>query len=351
MKELQSMTIKQKIEELFVQWENAQDFSGVISVSNNGKIVFEKIQGFRNRGEQLPNKSDTAFGIASGTKLFTAVAICRLINQGKLTLNSKVLDILPYDLKCIDKNTTIFHLLTHSSGIADYLNDAIDFDDDASVEKFYTKHPVHTWTTNAFYLSLFCELPNKFELGTKASYSNSNFILLGLIIEAITGENYHTYIKHEIIEPLGLSQTGFYATNNLPANTAIGYMLDKLSGELVGNYFYIAIVGCADGGLYTTAKDMALFWRGVFACKLFSQSMLTQFLTPQTVYEDINGHFGLGVFINEDEGKKIYWHSGSDYGASFHTAYIPHTESILTILANVEMNIWSFQSKLDFLGN
>ena len=336
------MSITQKIEKIFYECEEAEKFSGVISISNTNGIIFEKVGGLRNIGEKLPNNADTAFGIASGTKLFTAVAACKLLDQKKLSLDSKIRDILPYELKAVGKDTTVFHLLTHSSGIADYLNDVVDFEDDSSIESFYAKYPVHTWKTLEFYLSLFNELPNKFTLGAEARYSNSNFILLGLIIETITGENYHSYILQNIIKPLGLKHTGFYPTNSLPANTAIGYIEDKASKKLVGNFFYISIIGCADGGLYTTSKDMELFWRGVMDGRLFSKSILNKFLTPHTVYEDIKGHFGLGVFIEEKEGKKIYSHSGSDFGVSFQTTHIPHNGVVLTILSNVEMDIWNF---------
>ena len=336
------MNINQKIEDIFNEWDDSEDFSGVISISNSSAIVYEKVQGFRNRGEKLPNKRDTAFGTASGTKLFTAAAICQLIDQGKLTPGSKVWDILPQDLKTIDKAITVFHLLTHSSGIADYL----DFEDRENKELFYDKHPVNKWTSNEFYLPLFNELPCKFKPGTKADYSNSNFILLGLIIEAVTKESYHTYMGENVFKPLGLTGTGFYATNNLPANTAVGYIWDRKLDEYVGNYFHLPVVGAADGGLYTTANDMALFWSSVFEGKMFSQSILEKFLAPHTVFEDIDGHFGLGVFVSDKEGDKVYWHDGGDYGVNFCTAYCPGTGNILTILSNVGVNLLEFSEEL-----
>ncbi|MCL2371949.1 MAG: beta-lactamase family protein [Defluviitaleaceae bacterium] len=198
-------------------------------------MLFRKAHGFRNRGEGLPNNIDTSFTIASGTKLFTAAAVCILVDQGRLSLDSKICELLPHDLKNIDKNITVFHLLTHSAGVADYLNDALNFDDDAAMERFYAAYPVHTWTTHEFFLQLFCRLPGKFAPGERASYSNSNFILLGLIIEAVTGGGYREFVMANVAQTLGLANTGFYATNNLPANTAIGYMLGKQQNELVGN--------------------------------------------------------------------------------------------------------------------
>lgn len=328
----------QAVENLFNQWKDAQNFSGVISVSKEEGIIYEKVQGFRNRGEQLPNELDTAFGIASGTKLFTAVAICRLIDQGKLALESKIEDILPHDLGNIDKDVTIFHLLTHSSGIRDYYNE-IDFDE------FFEKYPTHKWT-NAFFLTFFNHLPSKFKAGTKALYSNSNFILLGLIIEAVSGQSYHAYIEEQIIQPLNLTKTGFYRADQLPSNTALGYVYDEKLEEIVANTFYLPLIGTADGGLYTTTNDMEIFWKAVWGRQLFSKEMLKKFLTVHAQDQDDKVQYGLGVFIDEKEGEFIYWHSGSDYGVSFHTAYIPKTGNVLTILSNEEKNIWDFQDKL-----
>jgi len=344
---MMNVVTKQKIEAFITDWENAndtfaQDFSGVISVSGKDSTIYEKVRGCRNRGEGLPNELTTAFGIASGTKLFTAVAICRLIDQGKLTLESKISDILPHDLKAIDANTTVFHLLTHSSGIPDYL----DFDNEESEDKFFDTYPVNKWTTNEFYLPLFNERPSVFALGSKADYSNSNFILLGLLIETVSKKSYHSYIKQNIIEPLNMTRTGFYATNNLPGNTAIGYTWDKQLKEFVGNYFRLPIVGAADGGIYTTVADMRLFWNGLFQGKLFSKNMLDQFLAPRTRYDDIDGHIGLGVFVNEKDGETIYWHDGADCGVNFRTAYFPSTGNIMTIFTNVGIKILAFSDNL-----
>ena len=104
-------------------WSDADSFSGVFSVSGAQGVIFEKCCGLRNRGENLPNGSDTAFGIASGTKLFTGLAVCKLIDEGKLSLVDRLWDVLSYDLGQIDKSVTIFHLLTHTSGIGDYIDE------------------------------------------------------------------------------------------------------------------------------------------------------------------------------------------------------------------------------------
>jgi len=331
-----------KLEKIFTEWDDADDFSGVISITQKGTTVYEKVDGFRNRGEELPNQIDTAFGIASGTKLFTSTAICQLIDQGKISLESKLHDLLTHDLGNIPKEVTVLHLLSHSSGIADYL----DFNSKEEKIQFFDTHPVNLWTSNEYYLPLFSNKPPAFALGEGADYSNSNFILLGLIIEAVSGMGYREYVMENIIKPLGLTRTGFHATNNLPANTAVGYAWDSKAEVYVGNYFRLPIIGAADGGLYTTAGDLEKFWTALLGGKLYSSKMLEEVLTPRGVFEDIGGHFGLGIFVSEKDGKKVYWHDGGDYGVGFCTAYFPGNESVLSILVNVSVDLLSLSDEM-----
>jgi len=335
--ERMNMADKQGIKNIFNQWEDLQNFSGVISVSDKNGVIYEKVQGFRNRGEQLPNEMDTAFMIASGTKLFTSFAICQLIDQGKLSLDSRIGDILPHELKKIDKDVTIFHLLTHTSGIWDYF-EAIEKISGLNDRSIFDRYPVHKWINLEFYLALFNELPNKIKPGSEAEYSNSNFILLGLVIETISQKSYRDYVKEHIIEPLNLRRTGFYPTNNLPSNTAIGYVEDEVTKEIVANTFIIPIIGSPDGGLYTCTQDMEILWKAVFSHQLFSENMLEKMVVPYS--EEDYHRFGLGVMIDEKEKGTIYYHSGADEGVRFISMYSPETESIATIIGNTDLNIF-----------
>ena len=272
------------IEETFNTWQaqGAGEFSGVISVSNKDGVIFEKVSGFRNVAEELPNEADTAFAIALGTKLFTVAAVCQLIDQGKLALDAKVWDILPQDLKQIDKDITVFHLLTHSSGVMDWQNDELveGVIKEAEVEDITRfGRSAHEWTSNEFYLQFFNDAPGNFKPGEGWGYSNSGYILLGLVIEAISGQSYYDYIEEHIIKPLNLTHTGFYRSDSLPKNTAIGYMNYLLNPT--ANYFHMPVIGAADGGLYSSAADMAKFWQGVFDCKLFSKEMLDKFASDK----------------------------------------------------------------------
>jgi len=333
-----------KLEKAFANWEDAEDFSGILSIANNSSVQFEKVQGDRNRAEKLTNNRDTAFATASGTKLFTAATVCKLIDQGKLSLDSNVCDILKYDLKSIDRETTIMNLLTHTSGIAG----CFDYDTSEEADEYFRKHPSNLLLKNEDYLPLFVDKPAEFKRGEKMDYSNSNFILLALVIETITKIEFADFIKENILDPLGMERTGFYALNNLPANTAIGYYYDPRKDQLFTNYYRIPIIGAGDGGIYTTADDLKLFWQGLFGCKLFSKDMLEQMIAPKFEFDDIDGHIGLGVFVSEENGERYYWHDGYDNGVNFCTAYFPKSECMLTIMANVNISIGEIQD--DFIS-
>lgn len=172
------------IENIWNSWDDAANFSGVFSVIDEAGIVFERCCGFRNRSEKLFNQRDTAFAIASGTKLFTGLAVCKLIDAGKLRLEDKLWDILPYDLGQIDKRVTLFQLLTHTSGIGDYLDEETP---NICEEELCNKYPVYLWEELGYYLQMITPLPQKFEPGARFGYSNAGFIMLGLVVEAISG--------------------------------------------------------------------------------------------------------------------------------------------------------------------
>ena len=133
-----------EFDEILSSWNDINNFSGVFSVSDERGVVFEKCRGYRNRSESLPNNSNTAFGIASGTKLFTGLAVCKLIDDGKLSLDTKLWDVLPYDLGQIDKRVNIYHLLTHTSGIGDYIDEETE-DSMEEIQMLNKKYPVYLW--------------------------------------------------------------------------------------------------------------------------------------------------------------------------------------------------------------
>jgi len=333
------------IEQIWGNWEKAEDsganiFSGTFVISNEQGIMYEKCVGYRNRGESLPNNIDTAYGIASGTKMFTGLAICKLIEAKKLSLEDKLCDILPHDLKQIDMRITIFHLLTHSSGVGDYMDD----EDDDVIEKIqatYDSYPVRLWTNLEYYLQLFTHLPPKFEPGERYGYSNTGYILLGLVVEAVSGRSYQDFVTDEIIKPNNLTHTGFYRMNFLPANVAQGYTEDEDTGECRSNIYETPIIGGSDGGLYSCTSDINKLWRALIANKILSPEMTKAFLAPQIIRDedDDERYYGLGLYFykdNENDEKIFHYALGCDAGVNFFTAYFPKFGITASALCNLE---------------
>jgi len=335
--------MKKIIQDIFADWNKVNEFSGAFSVSATGNIIFQETCGYRNIAEKLPNEIYTSFAIASGRKFFTALSICKLIDSGYLNLNDRIWDLIPHGLKQINKEITVFHLLTHTSGIGDYI------DEEASSDYFdilslYDNRPVHKWDSLTFYLPLFNELPQKFNPGERTGYSNAGFILLGLIIERVSKLTYHKYVEENIIHPLGLTNTGFYRMNNLPGNTALGYIYDEALNEHLTNILYMPIIGGSDGGIFTSAKDLITLWEAVLSNRIFSGNMREQFLTP-------HGGFGLGVYLRERDNKNAYYTLGGDFGIDFFSAYFPRTKMTVSALGNTEMNTYPlFEQLFELLG-
>ena len=320
-------------EKIWKHWMAGHPFSGVFSVRNEEGIVFEACTGFRNRSESLPNQGDTAFGIASGTKLFTALAVCILVDQGRLSLDQRIWDVLPYNLGNIDRRVTLTQLLTHTSGIGDYLDEEAS-DAQEKEQELCNKYPVYLWERLDYYLQMITPLPPKFEPGARFGYSNAGFILLGLAVEAASGKSYQQFVTDALITPLGLKHTGFFRMDSLPANTALGYLGESTEG-LRTNIFHLPVIGGADGGLFTCARDMDGLWRALFGGQILSDKMLQQFKKPhQTIGKGRS--YGLGVYRSAALEHPAFVVVGGDFGVIFTSAYLTNRKVTATVLGNME---------------
>jgi len=334
------MNMKDKIVELFNTWleEETEDFSGVLSATGIDGVIHQQTFGFRNKAKELPNETDTAFGIASGTKLFTGLAVCKLIDGGKLSLEDKLCDLLTHDLGQIDKRVTVYQLLTHTSGAGDYIDeDAEDFDEQLAA--LYEKYPSQNWLNMDYYLQMTAPLAPKFAPGEEYSYSNSGYVLLGLVIEAVSGKSYQQFVADEIIKPCGLTHTGFYRSNALPDNAAIGYMEDEESEKWHTNVKNIPILGGSDGGIYSCAADMDKLWRAIFSNKILSDKMTALFLKSHEVIEEDEDDgsvesYGLGVYKYAEDDKYFHFVIGIDSGVGFCSAYYPATQVVVSAFSN-----------------
>jgi len=221
----------------------AGDFSGVVLIARNGEPVFEEAYGYADLEKKILNRKDTQFNIGSINKSFTGLTVRRLAAEKKLSLDDTIGKFLPdYPNKDAAARATVRHLLEMSSGIGDFFGDRYDAAD---------KEKILTLTD---YLPLFADRPLEFEPGKGNRYSNGGFIVLGLIIEKVTGMDYYSYIRDAIFKPAGMSDSDWIPKAAEVSNRALGYVRDGSSWKT--NYDTLPGKGSSAGGGYSTARDL-----------------------------------------------------------------------------------------------
>jgi len=316
------------------QQAEISSFSGVISIFQDGTELFNEAFGEADIANGRSNQTTTKFGIASGTKVFTALGIGVLVTQGKLSLDTQIHSIFKQDLSWIHPEATIAHLLNHTSGIFDYYDEELitDFDN------FFVSIPWYALETPTDYLPLFENEKAKFKPGERFSYSNGGYICLGIIIEKVSGLLYREFIQQHVFAPAGMNDSGYYAFNALPENTANGYKMDENSRFLT-NIYNLPIRGASDGGAYTTAGDMLTFWQALLDNKILPQELTTLFISPQVeAYENID--YGYGFYLSQINEKKMIYLVGEDAGVSFRSRVIPEKEIVVTVLSNQSEGVY-----------
>lgn len=308
----------------------AADFSGVIAVARGGDVVAHRLRGYANRADAIPNALDTRFAIASGSKLFTAVAICQLVDAGRLTLDTRLRTFTTEG--GLDERITVRHLLTHTSGIASY------FDEDDEYGQVWHDVPMYRMRRPHDYLPLFVDKPAVFAPGERFEYNDAGFVLLGLIVEELTGRPFADHVRDSVFAPAGMTDSGYFESDRLPARTAQGYLDDGRT-----NVFEVPVVGGGDGGAYVTAPDLARFWVTLTAGNLLSPAMTRELLAPATATGDDapHSHYGLGVWKAGDAWSFV---EGGDPGACMISGYFPGAERgddlTMTVIANIETPLW-----------
>lgn len=317
------------------------DFSGSVMVKGNSGAVTDAAFGKADKANSTVNKISTRFGIASGCKVFTAVAVCRLVEAGKLSLDDRVRDLLEYDFPYFDEDITIHHLLTHTSGIPDYFDETV-MDD---FEELWEKTPMYLLRSLKDFLPLFQNEKMMFPAGEKFHYNNAGYIMLGLVVEAVSGTEFTTFIEKDIFLEAGMSGSGYFELDRLPEDTAFGYIRED--GGWKTNIYSLPVKGGADGGAFTTAPDMIRFWEALAGFKLLGEEMTGKLLTPHA-YEDRKTGYGYGVWmsINEGEIDKCYV-MGFDPGVNFVSAYYPETRVKAAVCSNHEDGAYEVLSAIE----
>jgi CubicO group peptidase (beta-lactamase class C family) len=339
------MNVTNILNRYFQALEEQDKFSGVVLITQGESQLYAAAYGYASRPWKIRNTLEMRFDTASITKLFTAIATLQLIDRELLTFDTGVIDFLALADTTISEEVTVFHLLTHTSGIGDDCEE----EDGEVYEGLWKTKPNYAVTTTADFLPQFIHKPPNFPPGQGCRYCNCSFVLLGLMIEKITGLTYRDYVRQNIFARARMMHSDFCRMDRVYENVAEGCdpMRDE-AGNVVGwkkNIYSYPPIGSPDGGAYVTAGDLDRFLRAVKAGQLLSPELTEAFLTPQVTYREKDGWtmmYGYGLWFYVDRsGKTVcYQKEGVNAGVSGVIRHFPAQDINVVMLSNMEDGVW-----------
>ncbi len=303
----------------------AEQFSGSVLIARAGKVLFSKGYGMADWDQHVPNTPQTEFRIGSLTKQFTAMAILLLQERGKLHVQDHICLYVPH-CPAAWQPITIHHLLTHTSGIPNYTDfSGIDFTQPVSPEQL---------------IAHFIDKPLAFQPGTQYSYSNSGYVVLGYIIERVTGEPYALFLQHTIFTPLQMRNTGYDQNHPPLPEHATGYQDRQLTAQYTDMSWPFAA-----GGLYSTVDDLYRWAQALSTPELVSQKSLDAMFTPYIstcpsagcASPFVSAGYGYGWVIATEKApyRQVIWHNGSIPGFKAYLGLYPASKTTMIVLSNV----------------
>ena len=313
------------------------EFTGVVTIDAGEERLYERSYGFAHRAFGVANTPGTRFALASGSKTFTAAAVLRLVELGKLGLSDPVRPILGDDLPLVADSVTVEQLLDHTSGIGDYLDEEAEWD----ASDYVLTVGVHTLADTSAFLPVIDGYPQAFPPGERFSYCNGGYIVLALIIERVGGVGFHDFVQQEVFDRAGMRASGFLRSDELPGEAALGYL--HASGDRT-NVLHLPVRGNGDGGAYSTAADLHRFWTSLSAGRIIGDTLQGEMCRPRHVVPDEGLSYGLGVYVHT--GAHLLAMEGYDAGVSMRSLHDPATATTATVLGNSSEGAWPLASLL-----
>jgi CubicO group peptidase (beta-lactamase class C family) len=309
------------IDELMTSYTDLGMFNGSVLVATDGEVVFSRGYGLANMEWGIPNRPDTKFRLGSITKQFTSMIIMQLVEEGKLSLDATVSELLPYYRSDIGSKITVHHLLTHTSGLPNYTT-MPDFFPDASQKPYEVEE----------FVTSFCSRDLEFKPGSKFRYSNSGYFVLGAIIEQVTGESYEQELESRILEPLGLHDTGYDHGAEIIERRAAGY---QRTGNDYRNARYLDMTTpYAAGALYSTAEDLLRWDQALYGDDLLSEEGKAK------MFEPFLGDYAYGWTVKEmpigvdEAGRTVIGHGGGINGFNTLISRVIEDRHLVVLLNN-----------------
>ena len=311
--------------------------SGVVAIDIGDEHVFERCYGHAHRALQVPITRATRFAVASGSKIMTALGILRLIENGDLELTDPVRPILGDDLPLIDDGVTIEHLLGHTSGIGDYLDEEADWE----ASDYILPVPVHTLAETEAFVPVVDGFAQVSSPGQRFSYNNGGYIVLAVIIDRLSGAGYHAHVEQEVCARAGLTGTAFLRSDELPADAALGYLFDDGNRT---NLLHLPVRGNGDGGIYSSVDDLHTFWQAFLSARIVGPELVETMITPRFEVPAEGMRYGLGCWLHASGPAVLI--EGYDAGVSMRSIHDPATRTTATVLANSSEGAWGVAGEL-----
>jgi CubicO group peptidase (beta-lactamase class C family) len=298
-------------------------FSGAIAVSRGGHLVYQRAAGIASIAWNAPMRVDTKMNLGSMNKMFTSVAIAQLVAQGKMAYTDTLAKLVPdYPNQDVAKRITIHQLLTHSSGLGDYFTD---------VYEGMAKNKLRAVRD---YFPLFADKPLLFEPGARFSYSNAGFMVLGAVVEKVSGQDYFSYVRDHIYAPAGMKDTDAYEMDHDTPNLAIGYTHGDGDppGVWTNNLYLHVVKGGPAGGGFSTVGDLLRFASALEHGTILDRTSVERITHKQITVEE--GAYGYGFDVESVRGHPSYGHNGGFDGINGSLTVIPDMQLAVAVLAN-----------------
>ena len=298
----------------------AGDFNGTVLVARSGNVLYQHAFGLANREWNVPNDLETKFEIGSMTKQFTALLVLQLVNEGKLRLDGHPSDYLPYYRKDTGSRITLSELLSHTSGVPNFISLPGFLEGTASRTHYEVKD----------FVQKYCSGYLEFEPGTKFHYSNSGYFILGAILEAVSGKSYEELLRERIFEPLEMKNSGYAHSEAILPHRASGY--ERSPGGFHNARFYDMSIPFAAGALYSTVGDLLLWDQALYGEQLLPVKFRDLLFKPNLE----NYGYGWGILVpaagSPYAGESIPMHGGAIFGfQSVIVRIIEHHELIVLL--------------------
>ena len=306
----------------FLQREELADrFSGTVAVERGGETIFSGAYGHAHLGLRVPNEVDTRMNIASITKMFTTVAVLQLVEDGELSLDATLEDLLPDVGIGSAERITVRHLLCHRSGLGDYWNDRC-------------RQRRSVLRTAEDYLALVEGDQPAFEPGTSTAYGNTGFVLLGGIVERTTGVDYDEYVRQNVCRRAGMSRAGHLQLDQV-ADFAHGYTYVEWEGpphpgRRTDNIFQYPVHGSAATAMYSSAPELVTFGLALRSNQLVGERYVRLMLRPG------DGEEGYGTQDVPYSRGTAVGHGGRAFGAATLLLFLPEVDASVCVLSNYD---------------